>query len=123
MIQEGNDVLLDDVSPRFSLPAFLVFVDDAVDFFKSFNDHNSISSVGVFTRLDEPGVSSLGLKAILDLIVGIVLFAFFFLLNFLLSFIVLNQEIVKLFVSLFLDMESHWNVDEWILLSAFVISL
>ena len=123
MIQERNDVLLDDVGSGFSLTAFFVFVDDVVDLFKSFNNHNSISSVGVFTGLDEPSVSSLGLEAVLDLIVRIVLFGFFFFLNFLLSFVVLNQEVVKLFVSLFLDMESHGNVDEWILLFAFVISL
>jgi hypothetical protein len=114
---------LDDVGSGFSLTAFFVFVDDVVDLFKSFNNHNSISSVGVFTGLDEPSVSSLGLEAVLDLIVRIVLFGFFFFLNFLLSFVVLNQEVVKLFVSLFLDMESHGNVDEWILLFAFVISL
>lgn len=106
----------------FSLTAFFVFVDDVVDLFKSFNNHNSISSVGVFPRLDEPSVSSLGLEAVLDLIVRIVLFAFFFFLNFLLSFVVLNQEIVKLLVSLFLDMESHGNADERILVSAFVVS-
>ncbi len=122
MIQERNDVLLDDVGSGFSLTAFFVFVDDVVDLFQSFNNHNSISSVGVFTRLDEPSVSSLGLEAVLDLIVRIVLFGFFFFLDFLLSFIILNQKIVKLFVSLFLDMKSHGNVDERILFSAFVVS-
>ena len=88
LIQKRDNVLLNNMGPLLSLFAFGIFLDNAVDLFKGLNHNNAISSVCILSGLDQPSISSFGLEAILDLIVGTDFFILLFLLDFLISFVV-----------------------------------
>lgn len=54
------------------------------------------------------------------MVVGAGFFASLLLFDLLVSFVVLFEEFFELFVVLFFNMESHGNVEEWVLVFAFV---
>ena len=122
MVQEGNDVLLDDMGTGLALATLLCLIDDVVDFLEGLDYNDAVASVGVFSRFHEPCVAALGLKPVLDLVVWVGLLVLLLLLNFVFPLIVLNQEIVKLLVPLLLNMESHRDVDKWVFFSGLVVS-
>jgi hypothetical protein len=122
LIQKRNYIFLDDVSSLLSLFSLSIFFKDSINLLECLHDHNSISSIRIFSRFHKPGISSLRLESILNLIVWIGLFTFFFFSNLFVSLVVLLQKNVELLVMLLFDMESHGNIQEGIFLFAFIVS-
>lgn len=123
LIQKRNDVLLDDVGSRLAFFTLSLFLYYTVYLFKSFNHNDSVSSIGVFSWFDKPGISPFGFKSILYLIISDIFLIFFLFFYLLISFYVLFQKIVKLLISFLFYMKCHWDIYKRILFSALIVSL
>lgn len=120
MVQERDNVLLDDVGTLLAFTALSVFLDDVVDLLQSLDDDYAVATVSVLSRFDEPGVSTFGFESVLDLVVGACFLASLLLFDFFIPFVVLFKEFFELLIIFFFNMESHGNVEEWVLIFAFV---
>ena len=57
LVEEGHDVLLNDVSANSSHFINFIFLDNISNLFDSLNHLNVCSTISIFTRLHEPSVS------------------------------------------------------------------
>lgn len=111
LVEEGHDVLLDDVGASPAHFIHLVTLDDLSDLLDGLDDFNASASVGVLSRFDEPSVSFLGFGGVLELLVLLLLLFFFQTLGPLLKFLLEPEELLVIHIS---NMEGHGNVLEWI---------
>lgn len=126
-VQEWHDVALDYVSASTAVRPQRFGFDDVADAFDSVADVDPTSSIGVFSRLNDPHVLlflPLVLWYFLDLgvvrwlkawAVASVRFKLFS------SVVVVANEVHPLLVSLVLDMKGHWNVLKRILLKGLIV--
>lgn len=108
------------MSTLLAFTALSVLLDDVVDLLQSLDDDYAVATVSVLSRFDEPSVSSFGFESVLDLVVRTRFLASLLLLYLFVPFVVLFKELFELFIVLFLNVESHGDVEEWVLVLAFV---
>lgn len=122
LIEEGNNVLLDYVGSLLALLPLGIFLQDIVYLLKSLNNNYAVTPIGILTRFDQPGVSALRLKRVLNLAVWIRLLILLLLFDLLITFVVLFQKVIEFLVALLLYMEGHRDIYERVLFLTLVIT-
>lgn len=111
LVEEGHDVLLDDVGTSSAHFVHLVTLDYLSDLLDGLDDFNTGASIGVLSRFDKPSISFLGFGGVLELLVLLLLLLLFQTLSSLLEFLLEPEELLITHIS---NMEGHGNVLEWI---------
>lgn len=111
LVEEGHDVLLDDVGTSPAHFVHLVTLDNLSDLLDGLYDFNAGASVGVLSRFDEPSVSFLGFGGVLELLVLLLLLFLLQTLGPLLKLLLEPEELLIIHIS---NMEGHGNVLEWV---------
>lgn len=69
LVEEGHDVLLNDMSARATHFVNPISADDLFDLLQTFHDLNTCASVRVLSRFDQPRISFFRLKTVFKLLI------------------------------------------------------
>lgn len=123
LVQVGNNILLDDMCPFLSFIALSILPKDTVYLLNCLYHHNTIPSVCVLSWFYKPGISPLRLETVLWLVVYAGFSVLLLLFYLFISLVILLQKIEELFILFLFYVKGHWDVVEWVLLSALIVSL